>query len=109
MKVDFSVGDGFLFLASGLGMTGNDLTTRVRLGEQIKAFSNSHHYIAAGRLRNVGAIGSLGNANLYTSEQTCVSIKSKIDLQQKERFDGQSIPELVSDGSYECRRYRTTP
>jgi len=40
----------------------------------------SHHYMAAGRLRNVCAIGSLRNTNLYTSEQTCVSIKSNLDL-----------------------------
>jgi len=33
MKVDFFVGDGFLFLASALGITRNDLTTGLRLGE----------------------------------------------------------------------------
>jgi hypothetical protein len=39
---------------------------------------------------------SLKNANLYISEQTCVSRKSKIDLQPKERFAGSPSPGLFS-------------
>jgi len=39
---------------------------------------------------------SAENANLYISEQTYLSTKSKIDLQQKERFDRSPSPGLFS-------------
>ena len=46
-----------------------------------------------------GDTQSLKNANLYISEQTRVSRKSKIDLQQKERFAGSPSPGLFSMAS----------
>ena len=52
---------------------------------------------------------SMENANLYTSEQTRVSTKSRIDLQSRERFDGSPSQNLFFDGNHECRRYGTTP
>jgi len=63
----------------------------------------------AGKVRNVGAIRVQRNAKLYTSEQTRVSTKSRIDLQSRERFDGSPSQNLFFDGNHECRRYGTTP
>ena len=67
-------------------------TARFQCEKQVQGRSNTHSRITLAWRGMELRCASVKNANLYISEQTSVSRKSKIDLQQKERFDGSPSP-----------------